>query len=225
MRAFTIRQPFCYLAAAGDPRVGSPDVKGAEFRSFGAGVSVGERVALHAASQPHRLAGEVARLLGSLTPDIRWAHLLSARQAVIATARVARIERAFASRDSARLCVSARLTDDEAAAALRLFDWSGLWAWHLDEVVALGSPVFCGGALGLWELRAETAHQVRALEAAGAEGRGLASVRPWVPAPDLPAVPEPARAAAVARLDHVRTTTATTVSLPRQGDLFRMGGR
>jgi len=165
MHALSIRQPFAALLAAADPRVGWEHVKRAEFRGIAPAHVVGERIALQAAKADHELAPHVRRLLGPVSLAAGYSHVYSARQAVVATARVAGFERAFAGARSARLCVSERLDDDQVRTVLRLFTFDGQWAWRLDDVVALPRPVRCNGALGLWTLPAAAAHEVCELEA------------------------------------------------------------
>lgn len=195
MKALSVRQPFAALLACGDPRVGGTHVKHAEFRGMAPDHIIGERVALQAARADHELAGAVLRLLGGIPVGLCWPHLTTARGAIVATARVQGFEKGYASLRMARLCVSEALTDDQARRVLRMFEFTGQTAWRLDDVVALPRPVRCSGALGLWTLPAELAHEVAELEALA---RGM---RP------PPGVTQAAREAVAA-------------SLPRQGRLF-----
>lgn len=191
MRALTVLQPMAGLLACGDPAVDAPHAKPAELRRMAPPGLLEERFAIHAGARQWPLADAARAILGDIVLPLKWTHLLTARQAVIATARVDRFEPVTGGTASSRQLLSVQLDDHQARRALPLVHRvAARTAWVLRDVVALPTPVGCRGALGLWTLDAQTAHRVRALEAAAADGRGLRGVVAPVEPPRVE--PEPA---------------------------------
>ena len=145
MRGLTLTQPWATAVALGEKRIETRSWR-TPYRGL---------VAIHAAKGFPRPAREFALEHGFGPPE---------RLPVSAVVAVARIVNMRPTGELARFL---------GRRELELGDYTpGRWAWVLDDVSPLPSPIACAGALGLWRVEPDLA----ALILAAAGGRaGVAS--------------------------------------------------
>lgn len=139
MKALTLTQPWAALLAIGEKRF--------ETRSWG--TSYRGPLAIHAAKGLPAWAREV--FYEGPFREVLHRHygpgyldrLEAQRGCVIATCRLGDVVR-----------MNQRLIEQQTPQELEFGDWSpGRFAWSIDDVRPLPSPMAERGALGLWELR------------------------------------------------------------------------